>query len=324
MISRRLKWLVFWALLVVAIVYLARSGWFDKPHVQVTGAPGSGPPSVDPELQQVDVAALQAAAEYAGQHKSRALLVSRNSHIVFEKYWDGAAAHRHESSGTFNEPLTFVMLAIALGEAKVGSVEEPASNYIKAWGSEPRGQTLIRKLEPAALVRVIESATGVQYPQLISEKLWKRIGAQNAALSIESGKGEGASYCCLLAVPLDWMRLAEVLANDGVYMGSEILRPGAVNEMLAVAAGQEKSGWRLARSAPGQEEYNVRDMFVLDGGRQKLWVSPSLRLSILEIGGDALSEARIPNLIIQGLRDYVPPAAAPSRTIDPSQYAPGH
>jgi hypothetical protein len=69
-------------------------------------------------------------------------------------------------------------------------------------------------------------------------------------------------------------------------------------------------------------------MFSVDGGRYRLWISPGLQLAILRIGGgrdgEDWSDTRIPNLVIRGLRDYVPPAQSPSQTIDPKLYAPGH
>jgi hypothetical protein len=302
LIRRALIWVVMLAVVASIIVFLSTSQWLHPPRVKITGAPASGPPHVSPELQDFDSAALAAAADAARQLGTRALIVSRRSHIVLEKYWNDTAPRMLTDSGTFSAPLSAVMLGIAMSESKIGSLDEPASNYLPG----APVQTLIRDLDPQTLTQVIERATGQPYAQYVSEKLWKRIGASDAYLSRDR----------VLAYPADWMRLAEVLANDGVYLGEEILRPGWVKKMQQV---------RLSTRA---QDFAVPDIFVLDGGTQRLWISPSLKLSILQIGGKNngadWSDTRIPNLIINSLKDYQPPAAAPTRTTNPADYAPGH
>jgi hypothetical protein len=132
----------------------------------------------------------------------------------------------------------------------------------------------------------------------------------------------------MLARPADWMRLAEVLANDGVYLGDEIVRPGWIKQMLTPARANANYGFQVSLHETSGEPITVRDMFSVDGGRYRLWISPSLQLAILRIGGgrdgEDWSDTRIPNLVIRGLRDYVPPAQSASQTIDPKLYAPGH
>jgi hypothetical protein len=122
------------------------------------------------------------------------------------------------------------------------------------------------------------------------------------------------------------MRVAEVLANDGVYLGEEIMRPGWVKQMLTPAAGNHNYGFHVWLREPTGEPLLARDMFFLDGGRYRLWISPSLHLAILRIGGGQdgsdWSNSHIPNLILRGLRDVSPAAAKPSSLIDPKLYAP--
>ena len=69
-------------------------------------------------------------------------------------------------------------------------------------------------------------------------------------------------------------------------------------------------------------------MFVA-GGRDgnRLWLVPSMGIVVLRTGSaDGASagwdEARIPNLVIRGARDYLPPAALPGA--DLSSIVPGH
>jgi hypothetical protein len=69
-------------------------------------------------------------------------------------------------------------------------------------------------------------------------------------------------------------------------------------------------------------------MFALKGnGTTRLWLVPSMSLSILSIGSDARpgpdwDDSRIPNLIVRGASDYVPKAA--KKDADISNLVPGH
>src|SRR6186713_1536651 len=78
----------FWKRLAVVSIYSAEDAplWFYKPREKIAGAPTPGMPHQSAEDQQIDPAALRAAADYAEQHGSRALIVSRRSHLVLEKY----------------------------------------------------------------------------------------------------------------------------------------------------------------------------------------------------------------------------------------------
>jgi CubicO group peptidase (beta-lactamase class C family) len=361
--------------LAVASVYGASDAplWFYKPRRQIEGEPSPGMPHQSAADQQIDPAALQAAAEYAESHHSRALIVSRRSHLVLEKYWDGAEGRELDNSGDFSRVLTAVMLGIAIGESKIGSVDEPAANYIKEWQGDARKRIRIQDLaqmasglkpprfgaayvrlsshildhevdqplevapgerwlrqniDPQMLALVIERATAQPFARYVSENLWKRVGASDAFFWQDRAGGVSHADCCMLARPADWMRLAEVLANDGVYLGDEIVRPGWIKQMLTPARANANYGFQVSLHETSGEPITVRDMFSVDGGRYRLWISPSLQLAILRIGGgrdgEDWSDTRIPNLVIRGLRDYVPPAQSPSQTIDPKLYAPGH
>ncbi len=64
----------------------------DAPPVVVNLTPGPPQPRVSPEEAGMDPQALEAAVAYAGARDTRALLVGRGGHVVFEKYWDGTSA----------------------------------------------------------------------------------------------------------------------------------------------------------------------------------------------------------------------------------------
>jgi hypothetical protein len=81
-------------------------------------------------------------------------------------------------------------------------------------------------------------------------------------------------------------------------------------------------------TAVGSEPYAARDVFLVGGaGGNRLWLVPSLQIAILCTGAPAgrdaaWDDARIPNLIIRGARDYVPAPVQPGTDI--SALVPGH
>jgi CubicO group peptidase (beta-lactamase class C family) len=365
----------FWKRWPVAAIYgtAAAPLWFYKPRKLVEGAPTPGMPHESAEDQQIDPSALQAASDYAEQYRSRALIVSRRSHLVLEKYWDGAEGRTLDNSGELSRVLTAVMLGIAIGDSKIGSVDEPAANYLQEWQRDARKQIRIRDLaqmssglepprfgdayarlrsnifaddrvrpldvtpgqrwlrqniDPQMLALVIARATGQPYARYVSENLWKRIGASDAYFWQDHVGGVAHADCCMLAHPGDWMRVAEVLVNDGVYLGEEILQPGWIKQMLTPAKANASYGFQVWLRPASGEPLAAKDMFFVDGGRYRLWISPGLKLAILRISGGHdgkdWSDARIPNLVMSGLRDYTPPVATPSQKVDPKLYAPGH
>ena len=109
------------------------------------------------------------------------------------------------------------------------------------------------------------------------------------------------------------------------------MRPGWVAVMRSPAQSDPQFGMfiRIAnRPAPGRETYAARDVFVAGGGDgNRLWVVPSMGIVVLRTGSAAQADAgwddaRVPNLVIRGARDYLPPAALPGA--DLSSIVPGH
>jgi CubicO group peptidase (beta-lactamase class C family) len=115
------------------------------------------------------------------------------------------------------------------------------------------------------------------------------------------------------------MRIAELLVNDGRCQGEQIVPPGWVREMLTPSKANPNFGYQVWRGEPFKaasseqsERYAADDTYLLKGaGRSRLWFVPSLRLAILRTGTSSESDAdwddaRIPNLIVRGARDFVP------------------
>jgi hypothetical protein len=126
----------------------------------------------------------------------------------------------------------------------------------------------------------------------------------------------------------DWLRVAELLLQNGNYQGDEVLVPRWVPELLQPVKSNPDYGSYLhrgAHTAPGMSPYATSDVFVVEGGGNRLWLVPSLQIAILRTGGQPVAgwdDGRIPNLIIRGAHDFVPAAARPGADI--RQLVPNH
>jgi hypothetical protein len=73
------------------------------------------------------------------------------------------------------------------------------------------------------------------------------------------------------------------------------------------------------------ESFAAPDLFMVEAAGHRMWLVPSMELVILRTGpalGSAWDDSRIPNLIIRGARDYVPPQARPG--VDLRSLVPNH
>jgi CubicO group peptidase (beta-lactamase class C family) len=293
--------------IVVAVLLWQRAASAPPPRELLAGGNEPPAPRVAPELESLDRGALQAAADYAGEHGSRALIVSRHDHIVFERYWQGSGFDTLADAQSFTPLLAALATGVAISHRQIGWPDEPIGALISEWRQDPRGATSVRNLlqSPAdaqLLALVLERATHQRYALYLSQVLWRRIGAADAWLRLEHPGGAARADCCLLARQGDWIRIGQLLLRDGNYRGDEVIRPGWVTYL------------RLGSpAAHGREPYAARDLFAVQGEQgNRLWLVPSLQIAILRTApaerDAAWDDSRIPNLIIRAARDYLPPA----------------
>ena len=101
--------------------------------------------------------------------------------------------------------------------------------------------------------------------------------------------------CCVRARVADWMRLGELLAHDGVFEGNQFTPPRYVSLMLKPVHKDSPRGFFTRVDG----DFAAHDVAWLEGpNQQRLWIVPSLRLSILRIGdappSQGWDEAMIP------------------------------
>ena len=341
---------------------------FYTPRVVVQGSNQPPAPREPPGTEQLDAAALKTAAEYAEKQQSRALIVTRHGYIVFEKYWQGSNLDTVVESSGLGRVVAALATCSAITDRKIGWPDEPIGYLVPALSKDKRGEITVRNLlqmssglgssaslystniinrylnlpseappgqrwldqgvDPDLLAYVIQTATGQPYADYLSQAIWRRIGAGNAWIWLDSPGGDAHVDTGFFARQGDWLRVAQLLLQNGNYEGDEVLLPRWVPELLQPVKSNPNYGSYLrlgTHAAPGMSPYASSDVFVVEGGGNRLWLVPSLQIAILLTGGQFASDwddGRIPNLVIRGARDFVPEAARPGADI--RQLVPNH
>lgn len=162
---------------------------------------------------------------------------------------------------------------------------------------------------------LLERATGQGYGQYLSTKLWQPIGAQKAQLWLDRPDGNAKPFCCLFARSQDWLRVGQLLLNDGKVNQKQVVPADWIKKMLVSSGSEPAYGyhiWLKARTqdGPGYKKratkpFLAEDMFYLDGwGQQRVYVMPSQELVVVRVGEKPKTwdDAVIPNTLIRDLQ----------------------
>jgi hypothetical protein len=298
---------------LLAALWLLWHGVAGRPgsgaRVAVNGGDAGGLPRVPPLQEHLDATALEDATRDRAADGLQALIVVRHGYVVFERYGHGFNADRVIDSGAFAQALLALTAGIA---AHDGSLPVQSLNGF----------------DPSRLCAAIEAGTRQSYPDYLSLRLWRRLNAAPAWIAIPAAGGGAPADCCFHARLLDWLRVAEVLLDDGRFEGKAVVPPGWVERMRhpVSASGTEGFGIELASAAHGAERFAADEVFFLRGpGRWRLWLMPTLGLGVLfGSKSDALpewNETRLPNLVIRAVSERPQQRSMGSQL---QQLVPGH
>jgi len=138
---------VFWKRYFLAVTgNSGPSSSLYQPRERIAGGNQPAAPRVAPEIEQLDAKALEAAAAYAAEKDSSALIVSRHEHIVFEKYWHGTGFDTVEDGQSFARVVAALAAGAALSQRKIHWPDEPIGYFIAAWHDDPRGAITVTQL----------------------------------------------------------------------------------------------------------------------------------------------------------------------------------
>lgn len=184
-----------------------------------------------------------------------------------------------------------------------------------------RGQFYYANANTQYLLWAIERATGKPYTDYLSTRLWRRIGAGEARVWLDRDGGSPRGFCCLQASARDWLRVGELIRNQGQWRGSRLLPASWIGQMLAPSAANPNFGWNIWRGAPynpkrtygpgipavveARAPFARNDTYYIDGsGGQRVYVILSESLVIVRIGMPRLDwdDSYLPNMLVNSAR----------------------
>lgn len=117
-----------------------------KPTAVLDGAPTAFFPVASQDARTIDEKVLHAAATWAEAHNSAALLVLHKGVIQHEQYWQGIGPDSLFTGRAMTRSLIAPLIAIAMQEGSIESVDDPAGRYLPEWSADPRGDITLRQL----------------------------------------------------------------------------------------------------------------------------------------------------------------------------------
>jgi len=297
------------------------------PQIRLAGEPQALPRGTA-ESESIAPEALTQASDRARALHARALIVHRHGHRVLEVFGEGRNGAALVTGGELAPAVFALALSPLVDARRIGldaavqairqeSAEYTASGWRNPWSSAARVRFGLRAT-PELLRRDGSAA------QVLSERVWLPLHAHDATLW---GRDDMALRvdCCIVAQLDDWMRVGDVLLQQGSFEGVRMASPDWIRALLAADLnGRRHPVWlKEQQAAAGAEPPAARDAFWFDlQPGIRLWLVPRRQLSVL-VWTDSKTQARdteLPNLLIRGLIDQAPAIDAPAL----DQIVPGH
>lgn len=180
---------------------------------------------------------------------------------------------------------------------------------------------------PQTLSIVLERATGQRYAQILSEKLWSKIGTGDAYVWLDHEDGLPRTYCCLQATAEDWVRIGMLHLNKGAVDGEQVLPVSWMKDVVTGSDVGPNYGYQTWLGSPYKaqrdygpyidayvrhdEPYDADDVIYFDGaGGQRVYIIPSYDMVIVRTGTGGIDfaagsfvweDSRIPNMLMRGV-----------------------
>jgi CubicO group peptidase (beta-lactamase class C family) len=183
-------------------------------------------------------------------------------------------------------------------------------------GTEFAYQNISTQLAGLAL----QAAIGERYADFLSRTLWAPIGAGDAALWLDRPDGNPHLFCCLQATARDWLRVGELVRNEGKVDGRQVVRADWVRAVTAPSPLNPNFGMNFWRGSPhlpvrryapsvamtvaSAEPFARDDVVFIDGaGGQRVYIVPSAGLTIVRIGKPSADwdDSLLVNRVLAGL-----------------------
>ena len=171
---------------------------------------------------------------------------------------------------------------------------------------------------PQYLGWILERVANKPYAQYLSEALWQRIGARDARVWLDRENGSTRTSCCLQASAEDWLRIGQLILNEGEFGGEQIVPKQWIKDMTAATSTNPNYGWQIWRASPhlasraynpdtafqvpAKQPFLASDTLFLDGsGGQRVYIIPSKNTIIVRIGeaSNTWDDSELPNAVLK-------------------------
>jgi CubicO group peptidase (beta-lactamase class C family) len=165
--------------------------------------------------------------------------------------------------------------------------------------------------------QALEVALGERYGPWLSRVLWAPLGAEDAEIWLDREGGNPHYFCCLQARPRDWLRVGELLRQEGRVGDKQVVDADWVRTITAPSPLNPNFGMNIWRGSPhdpqrgyglgvamkvaAKDPFARDDVIYIDGaGGQRVYVVPSEELVIIRVGKPAMSwdDSALVNLVL--------------------------
>ena len=118
--------------------------WYDT--TPVAGDFAGDLPVLDPAERTIPTGVLEAAAAYAEQQDSMALIVVRDGKVEFERYWQGAGRDSRFNPQSMSKTVLALLVGKAIETGHIASVHDPVARFVRELEGDPRGAITLHNL----------------------------------------------------------------------------------------------------------------------------------------------------------------------------------
>jgi CubicO group peptidase (beta-lactamase class C family) len=104
-------------------------------------------------------------------------------------------------------------------------------------------------------------AVGMRYADWLSRTIWAPIGADPAALWLDRPGGTPHFFCCLQTTALDWLRVGELIRNQGRVGSRQVVPSEWISRMAAPSRLNPSYGLQMWRGSPYAPNGAIRNPF---------------------------------------------------------------
>lgn len=323
----------------------------------LASGPGTVLPMADPDQGVLSDKGLKDIQAFARGTDTRALLVWQAGALQLELYSpDQQAGDMLDGTGLV-PALVALLTGQALRDGVLPGLDTGVATWLPEWAGDDRGRVTVRQLlegssgltEPAAapagdaiawtlsagidaepgsrfaptlfeaqvLGLVLSRASGMPVADLLSDRLWRPLGARPGQLA--AGGSDGAAYlhCCVRATARDWLRPGLMLLEGGMVGATQLVPTPWLDQMERPIAHSRHDGWRIRLGWPfeakkgngARQPFADGDtIFVSGADGARLYVSKGRDLVILRLGAPVAGwdESALPNLVSRAIT--TPPA----------------